>query len=393
MDYKLLLVDDEQLIVKSLLKTIAWEELHCTVVGTARNGKEALKKYQQFAPDIVITDIRMPVMDGIELLKNIKEINPKSKAIILSGYDEFSYARDAMKYGASDYILKPIDYDELYRSVEKISKEIKEEVEQLQMVYKNILFEAISGGNPIHHELDACFFKMVCLETSTHTILNEEFIRQKVGTVYHSDVSIFVLKVEPTLYSIIFCSQNRNSLLRVEKDSVRKMLNHFPVDIHFGVGNILYGLRDIYDGHKQALTCLRYKNLFAEKKVITMNDVNQLKNKKSGTDNVVVKAMEFMKGSFEEDIGIDDIADHVGLSVSRLSVVFKKGTGITCLEYLTNIRMEKALFLLKHTSKKTYEIAELVGYTDPRYFSQVFKKKVNLTPSEYRKGEGQLVSK
>ena len=97
--YKVMLVDDERLILQGILNIIDWEKLDMEVIYIAENGKEALDKYKENPVDIIITDINMPVITGLGLIKSIKEINTSVKFIVLSGYDDFSYARTAMKYG------------------------------------------------------------------------------------------------------------------------------------------------------------------------------------------------------------------------------------------------------------------------------------------------------
>lgn len=125
--YKVMLVDDERLILQGVLNIIDWEKLGMEVIHMAENGKEALDKYKENPVDIIITDINMPVITGLELIMKIKEINKRAKFIVLSGYDEFSYARTAMKYGVENYILKPINEEELEAALIDINKKIKDE--------------------------------------------------------------------------------------------------------------------------------------------------------------------------------------------------------------------------------------------------------------------------
>ena len=111
--YKAMLVDDESLITEGLKNIVDWERLNITVLETAENGKEALKKFRQNPVDIIITDINMPLINGIDLLTQIKEIDDNVKFIILSGYEEFKFAKAAISIGVEAYILKPIDYNSM----------------------------------------------------------------------------------------------------------------------------------------------------------------------------------------------------------------------------------------------------------------------------------------
>ncbi|WP_336788047.1 response regulator transcription factor [Paenibacillus sp. MMO-177] len=113
MNGKVLLVDDEPHITRNLEKVIPWEMLGLTVGGTAKNGMEALELLESESFDLVLCDIRMPVMDGLELVRHIREKGTESDIIMLSGYQDFAYTRAAIQYGVKDYVLKPIPYDEL----------------------------------------------------------------------------------------------------------------------------------------------------------------------------------------------------------------------------------------------------------------------------------------
>ena len=121
---KMLIVDDDWLISDSLKSLDEWHERNIDVVGTAENGKEAIFWMEKENLDIILTDIRMPEMDGIELTKHIYEKDSNIHVIIMSGYEEFSYAQKAMRYNAKGYILKPIDTDELMDAIDRIKMDI-----------------------------------------------------------------------------------------------------------------------------------------------------------------------------------------------------------------------------------------------------------------------------
>ena len=142
---KLLVVDDEWRISDSLSSMDEWAERNIEVVGTAKNGLEALEWVEKMTVDLVITDIRMPDMDGLELLQRLFEKNPEINVIIISGYEEFSYARTALRYQAKGYITKPIDYDELFAIVDDLldvtdtSQEQETEVDEAPKTYHELI--------------------------------------------------------------------------------------------------------------------------------------------------------------------------------------------------------------------------------------------------------------
>ena len=109
---RIIIIDDNKIVVTSLVQSIEWASFNCEVVGTAFDGSEGLKLVQHFSPDIVITDIRMPGFDGLEMIQMLRAVNTSSHFIILTGYSDFSYAQTAIRLGVSDFILKPVINDE-----------------------------------------------------------------------------------------------------------------------------------------------------------------------------------------------------------------------------------------------------------------------------------------
>ncbi|HEU5140107.1 MAG TPA: response regulator [Bacillales bacterium] len=127
-----MLVDDEVNILRNLRTIVPWEDLGIDIVGMAKNGKEALEIFHEYQPDLILCDIRMPVMDGIELIKQVNEENEKCEIVMLTGYKDFEYMQSSIRYGVLDYILKPIDYDELREVAERAASDIR--VRQLKEV-------------------------------------------------------------------------------------------------------------------------------------------------------------------------------------------------------------------------------------------------------------------
>ena len=111
--YRIMLVDDEEEVRKAMIRKMDWEQLGFTVAGDAENGEDALEKLEMLEPDVVMTDIRMPYMDGLTLVAKIREKYPFIKILIFSGYDDFEYAKQAIKYRVTEYILKPVNGEEL----------------------------------------------------------------------------------------------------------------------------------------------------------------------------------------------------------------------------------------------------------------------------------------
>lgn len=133
--YKILVVEDEDIIRKGLIYMVDWLKVNCVVIGEASNGKEGVEKIKESRPDIVITDIKMPYKDGIQMLEEtIDEF--EYEAIIISGYSEFEYAKKAIKLGVTEYLLKPIDFDYLYDTMIKLTEKIENKNKIKELMHK-----------------------------------------------------------------------------------------------------------------------------------------------------------------------------------------------------------------------------------------------------------------
>jgi two-component system response regulator YesN len=132
--YSCLLVDDEGDVITAILRKIDWNSLGYEVPRYAHNGLEALDMAEEKTPDVVMTDIKMPYMDGLELSRQLKELYPGIRIIIMSGFDEFEYAKEAIRLEAEEYILKPIDPDELRKTFERLREILDKEADERQNI-------------------------------------------------------------------------------------------------------------------------------------------------------------------------------------------------------------------------------------------------------------------
>lgn len=147
---KILLVDDEEQVRKIIAKKIMWEKLGYELIGNVGNGREALELIEVNEPDVVLTDIRMPFMDGLELASRLKEEYPDIKVIIFSGFDEFEYAKQALKYNVIEYILKPVNIEEMTEILRKVRQSIVDDILKKRNIEK--LREAYMKGLPVIKE-------------------------------------------------------------------------------------------------------------------------------------------------------------------------------------------------------------------------------------------------
>ena len=149
--YRIILVDDEEEVRTSIIKKIDWKSAGFQVVGDAENGQDALEKIEQLEPDVVMTDIRMPYMDGLTLIEKIRQKYPSMKILIFSGFDDFEYAKQAIKLNVTEYILKPVNVEELTEILERVKANLDDEIEQRRNVDR--LRERYQNSLPILKEL------------------------------------------------------------------------------------------------------------------------------------------------------------------------------------------------------------------------------------------------
>ena len=148
--YKIMLVDDEEEVRTSIIKKINWKANGFEVVGDAENGRDALEKIENLEPNVIITDIRMPYMDGLALTESIRQRFPSIKVIIFSGFDDFTYAKEAIRLGVTEYILKPVNVDELTEILKKVRAKLDEEIESARDI--DSLRESYKASLPVLRE-------------------------------------------------------------------------------------------------------------------------------------------------------------------------------------------------------------------------------------------------
>ena len=393
--YNVLIVDDSIWIREGLIKTIDWDKIGVNIVGEAEDGHEALSIIDCSEVDIVISDIKMDYLDGLSLSKKINEKYPNIQVIIITGYDEFEFARKALRYGVSDYILKPIKEKILIKAVEKCIGVIKEKEENKE---KNIsienhfkksipylrqeLFCNIFSGSPyIHEELRGEFSTLdiqITKELIKVYILKTNRVNDTFLTLYQickkqlediEDIEIIQYKTDQV---VIVASQDENKQNDFYKQiflTLVSICNHisekYNQSITIGVGKSYCNYDKIYKSYMDALETFS----------VTINE---------GERQVIKDVVAYIKSNYSIDLSLDMVSEHVMLNPCYLSKLFKEEMNISFSKYLINIRLEEAKKLLRNSNLKVYEISELVGYPNYRYFSRIFKKVEKCTPIEYR---------
>lgn len=363
----MVIADDEWIIRKSLAETIDWEEMGVTICGVASNGNEALDIVKSENPHILLTDIRMPGLTGLALIESVTEVNPKMKTIILTGFSEFSYAQQAIRLGVTDFLVKPIDEAELKKSVNSIVAGIeKEEQENLATLKMTML--SIMRGQPDHNSsnLEAYHtlftsYRVVCIEKALVSLSN----------LLHNLPHQWLLIDEKSEGILLLFNLQNN---KQETESIKAF---------FEEQNLYGGVSELSDNASQ-LSNLYKQALLAKEQRKQENRIGCTFYEQHEMPINIQELLDYIHEHYCEQISLHELSATFYISDSYLSRIFKQYTGKNFIDYVTDLKINRAKELLAHSSLKTNEISKAVGYTDPRYFSQIFKKYTGFTPSEFR---------
>lgn len=360
---KILLVDDEPIVREGLKNGVDWNDMELQLVGCEANGQDALKTFIQEGADIVLTDIRMPFMDGLQLTREIKILDSTTIVILLSAYDDFKYAQQAIKLGAFDYILKPIDIQLLKLTIKKAISERKKILEK----EKNTL--------PSLQERDLKFFNSQYFKNSLE--LETELIKAlKRGD---SETSVKTLNTIWNQFNIINYSIDFKKRWSLELIAT---ITRVLIDIGENA-DVLFKETDPWKQICDKSTDDKLYNWIKSIIEVVCEYISISKNSKNR--KLIDLAIQMIEENYSDlHISLNSIADKLYISPNYLSTLFKSEIGITFSEYLTSYRIEKAKTLLKDVKVKIYEVAEAVGYNDQHYFTKVFKNFTGMTPKEFK---------
>jgi len=381
--YKVFLVDDEIVVREGIRNSIPWEQTQYNLTGEAPDGELALSMIQETKPDILITDIRMPFMDGLALSRIIKKTLPWIKIIILSGHDEFEYAREALSIGVDEYLLKPVSAQEMLKAMDKLAKRIDDEKEEVLSI----------------------------AELKTRIRATQDSLRDREGGDVYRDGSgrgdfdpASLLNIDGDLFYTKLKYAAKKDIDPIVREYIAMLGNNWgenPMLVYFLFGEIIVSASKIAEplggdikaivpfslNHDKIQQIIGSPETFSEAVKSLLAALVEFRDSHTGGryQSVIVKAREYIDGNFaSNDISLYSTAEYVGISPNHLSAVFVQETGENFIDYLTRIRIEKAKQLLRDTAMKSSDIAYEIGFNDPHYFSNTFKKNTGLSPREFR---------
>lgn len=536
-EIKVFFVEDEMVIRRGIKNSIDWEKEGYIFCGEASDGELAYPMIIKEKPDILITDIRMPFMDGLELCKLVKKELPNIKILILSGYDEFDYAKEAIRLGVTEYLLKPISSGKLLEALNGVSESIRREKEDKDLVRKYMeemrentehekqkffeqmiagnlsMADALETGKKYEMNLSAGMYNLLLFRFTlgkenrkSGELLGEaEYAIEKL-TERLEYVFEFQRGVEGWAFLLMADNEEQMSerVKELSKDLEEIMKNYSTIAYFGGIGQPVARLRELEESFREAERALAARFTMELNRIISVEDIRMAQNvdtlddieitsfgeiektrtmlekflnngaedeidefvdvyinelpeenlksvlmrqyiimdayivmmsfceKIEGIEGEMQAQSEELKNSMKtiqtleeiknyirmllkkiigvrdtisgrrysdiieiakdqirktymsDEISLNTIAAEVGMSPSYFSSIFSKEMGKTFVEYLTEIRMDRAKELLMCSSMKTSEIGYEVGYKDPHYFSYIFKKTQNCTPKEFR---------
>jgi YesN/AraC family two-component response regulator len=430
--YKLVVVDDEAVIRKGMCNYIPWSEMGFKVAADFEDGKETIDYLKQNTVDVILTDIEMAQINGLKLASYVDEHKLPAKVVIVSGYKEFEYARKAVEYNVEHYLLKPIKLEEVKKVFGKIKKELDERkaeeeasiaaqkkfqelLPELQEQFlMSMLVSRISDREQLQKKVELLSLdfsldnpcaildvKMKEENNSDLTIFDNASSHGLIHNIFtnsstNSDIKFYPIHLSSNINKV-FAVTN----LKETKISFIEKLKLQLVEKHHSVLKLLKleAIISIEKAFDNLFQMAEYEYNFKIDKQDEANKDMQLfpadsegmlqKDKFIGdkqnefSKTIIEQAVDYMKRNYAEDISLEIIADRFFLSPAYFSRLFKQYTGTTFIEYLIELRMEKAKELLTLGKYKVYEVSQIVGYKSEKYFFSVFKRYTGCSPAEY----------
>ena len=373
---EVLFAEDELLVRLGLQNSIPWSKYEMEVAALADNGVEAYRLFEEIHPDILITDLRMEGMDGLELVKRVREIDKECAIVVISCLNDFETLRKLIPYNINAYVLKAsISIDEVCNVLEQtkeylisIGRTAKKVIPDLEKP-EDIISKYLLGDTVISLEDDFEIFEhllLFSLEEENKDKINKlamDFIYELVNRQIPGEMLVPLKDKE-------FCVFYRSTEKKMDERIKR---------INNSIGDFL-GVR-FKITHSSRRKAENLKDWF-DRAYVQQYEINIDEN--SGKA-LIQKSIEYMQEHFRESLTLTDISRTIGLSVSYFSYLFKQETGKNYIEYLNEIRLLATMKDLMNTDEKVVVVAQKNGFQNLEYFSRYFKKQTGESPARWRK--------
>ncbi len=361
MKYKVVIIDDEPW-TRDVVKTLGdWEGLGLEIVGEASDGEYGLELILQTSPDIILTDVKMPHLNGIDLVDILRKRENNSLVIFISGYDDYSFIRSALKLDAVDYLLKPLKEEELNKQLSSCVRLLsqRKESDKKTISLESGFLEAPWAGKYYALRDNLCD----SLNTSDQAIIKDRF----------NEIYKLITKGEG--------EEPDKGIMVCIYYNLMNSLEHFLITRDEKPNEILEGKETtfVFSGDSTLVEMLQYvQRLYLE----ASRKIQEYSRYRNRLD--INKIKKYVEEHYSEALTLELTASIFYVSKEYLSKVFKNDTGKGFSEYLTTLRMERAKELILDYKIPIKEVGELVGYLDQAHFYKTFKKYYGKTPGEIR---------
>jgi YesN/AraC family two-component response regulator len=394
--YRLLIADDEQLERETIVSFVKKSSLPITDIIQCTTGTEALKNIMLKQPQIIIMNVNLPGIGGLEVLEEINKQQYKGKVIFSTSYPYFEYAVKAMQMGAMDFLENPADCDQVISVLQKAVQALDEEAEKALKVKQYMKTFHLMGGkimeDLIAGQLEEEIFLYMDLmgveDTTSGTCYCIRFIteleeaekkniEEKLSQEFHYlNMPILYTWKKNLLSIIIFVPEivEREESFPVMKERIVSVLKYEGASFSLGIGEIFQNFKSIKASYYSALLQVTEP----EKQGAEASEEIWEKSEE------INRICDYLEKNYEKKLTLDSIAAKAGFSKFYINRLFKQYKGTTVMDYLIQYRISKAKELLKDGEYTVKQISSMVGYSEPNYFTCTFKKIEGISPVKYR---------
>lgn len=410
--YTVIVADDEDELREAVCTMVPWQEYGFKLLGSASNGLDALQLVEQYEPDLLLTDIRMPFISGIELARHVREVRPATNIAFLSGYDDFEYAKQAIQYNIISYMLKPLTLEGMGTELRAIRKKIDAQFAMFRqaesqeekhdsraaMLMPLVLDEYAEPWDDSQAEaygrecgllrdaLDKpCYTVMVStlLDNGDTNCTTPAFVASvnTLSAKYLRRVSFFA---GGKVISVLLGNPSDfDEYLHILADEIPQMAERIlRKRCRIGISRMVRSLSALHSAYKEAMEALRQ----GDSSESCVQFINDLAPAAKGGNSLCQRALELLDQHYmEEDLSLVSLSGLLDVSPNHLSACIKKYAGETFINILIRKRMEAARELLTNSNLKIQDISQRCGYTDQHYFSYCFKKYCGESPNAMRR--------
>ncbi|MBM6896224.1 response regulator [Pseudoflavonifractor capillosus] len=410
--YTVIVADDEDELREAVCSMIPWQEYGFNLVGSASNGLDALQLVEQYAPDLLLTDIRMPFISGIELARHVREVRPATNIAFLSGYDDFEYAKQAIQYNIISYMLKPLTLEGLGAELRTIREKIDAQFAMFRqaatrgagqdlrttMLMSQVLDEYAEPSDEaqITTYAQECGLLRDSLDRPCYTVMVTSLLEEDGSNcTTPSFVSSINTLAAKYLRNVNFYSSGKvisvlmgnpsdfEEYLHILADEIAQMADRIlSKRCRIGVSRMVRSLTALHTAYKEAVEAVHQ----GDPSESCVQFISDLTPSAKGGNLLCQRALEALDQHYMDvNLSLVSLSTMLDVSPNHLSSCIKKYAGETFINILIRKRMEAARDMLTNSNLKIQDVAQRCGYTDQHYFSYCFKKYCGESPNALRR--------